>query len=253
MNQAVIVTGMVLLSAAIGEYDKRVVILTKERGKISVFARGARRPNNHLMGLVNPFSFGRFELYEGRDSYTLKQGEIANYFTEIRTDMEASCYGMYFMEFASYYTREANDETQALKLLYQTIRTLCTYKIPLPLIRCIYELKLICINGEGPQVKTCMKCKKEAQNVYFNTRMGGVICAVCEVGKTEGIIKLHTSTLYALQYIVGSTVEKLYSFTVSEEVLAQLQIIMKQYIAEYVDKKFKTLEILEQITTTSTS
>lgn len=79
MNQ-IVLTGMVLSTAPVGEYDRRVVILTKEQGKISAFARGARRPNSPLVGAVNPFSFGEFTMYEGRSSHTIQSVKITNYF-----------------------------------------------------------------------------------------------------------------------------------------------------------------------------
>ena len=62
------------------------------------------------------------------------------------------------MDLAGYYAREANDETEMLKLLYQTLRALTNIHIPNELIRCIYELKTITVNGEGPQVMECIMC-----------------------------------------------------------------------------------------------
>ena len=92
MREFVIVTGMVLKAEPIGEYDKRVVILTGERGKISAFAKGARRPGSRLMAATNPFSFGQFKLYEGRSSYNISEAYIRNYFEELREDYVGAYY-----------------------------------------------------------------------------------------------------------------------------------------------------------------
>ena len=53
------------------------------------------------------------------------------------------------------------------------------------------------------------------------------------------------STLYTLQYIAASSIEKLYTFTVSEQVLGELRTVLRRYRELYMEGHFKSLEILE--------
>lgn len=215
MQEFVIVTGIILKTVPIGEYDRRVVILTKERGKISAFAKGARRQNSRLMAASNPFSFGEFKLYEGRTSYNVMEANISNYFEDLRNDFIGAYYGMYFMEIADYYTRENNDEKEMLKLLYQSLRALLCEGIGRELVQAVFEIKSIVINGEYPGVP--------ADQAY------------------------EESTIYALNYIEKSSIEKLYTFTVNDTVLRQLKEISEKYRRRFMEKEFKSLEILESL------
>ena len=71
------------------------------------------------------------------------------------------CYGCYFLELADYYTKENLEATETLKLLYQTRRALLNNKLPNALIKCVFELKLLTINGEYPQMFECTFCRSK--------------------------------------------------------------------------------------------
>ena len=206
------VTGLILKAEPFGEYDRRVVMVTRERGKIAAFAKGARRQGSRLLASTNPFCFGEFRLYEGRTSYSISEASIQNYFAPLREDFENACYGMYFLEVMDYYTRENNDEKEMLKLLYQSLRALCHKNLDNRLVRYIFEIKALALNGEY-----------------------------------QGLPKdksYEESTAYAAAFIVGTPVEKLYTFTVTEKVLKELQEITDEFRKRFIDRNFKSLEIL---------
>ena len=244
MTEQLKLTGMVISSMPAGEYDKRLVLLTTQRGKITAFSRGSRRPKSPMLAATEPFVFGEFFLIPGRDAYTLVGAEVSNYFMELRQDLEAACYGFYFLEFASYYARENIDGTPLLKLLYQTLRVLCRKIIDFKLVRRIYELKIFVLEGEYPQCFSCCLCGSSENLTRFSFLHSGVVCENCR-GRESGLKKLHPSTVYTMQYIISVPVEKLYSFTVSAEVLRDLENVMEHFIRLHVDRKFKSLDMLD--------
>lgn len=217
MSQELKMTGMVLLAAPYGEYDRRVILLTKEAGKITAFARGARRPTSSLLAATGAFNFGTFSLFEGRTAYTLAGAEIRNYFTELKSDLDGSCYGSYFMELAGYYGRENLDASEMINLLYASLRALENPMIPDILVRYIFEIRLMVINGEFPQ----------------------------DIARDPSLLE---STRYTMQFIISTPIRSLYSFRVTDEVLSEIIRVQDRIRQRLVDTKMKSLEILEMMT-----
>lgn len=210
------VRGMVLSVMPIGEYDRRLEILTDSLGRISAFARGARKPSSSLVSASRVFAFGEFDLYEGRSAYSVNGARISNYFEELSEDVSLTYYGFYFLEYTAYFTREGLDASGTLKLLYQSLRALSVKSLERRLVRAVFELKLLELNGICPSAEQLC---------------GG-----------QGF---DPSTVYAVDFVKRTPVEKLYTFTLSPPVMQEFQDLVSKLVRRVVDRPFKSLEILE--------
>lgn len=235
--------GIVLSATPVGEYDKRLVILTGQRGKITAFVKGARRPSSRFAACSRPFSFGEFILYQGREAYNLVDVDISNYFDEIAMDMDAVYYGFYFLELADYYSHENVNAKDMINLLYISLKALESKNIPNKLIRYIYELKMFAINGEYPDVFSCVYCGNKEELYGFSVEKSGAVCRECALA-VKDMVKLNTSTFYTMQYIISSQISKLYNFNVTDDVLTELSMIMGRWRSKYIDKEFKSLDFI---------
>jgi DNA repair protein RecO (recombination protein O) len=214
LREEIRLTGIVLLAADVGDYDRRLVILTKERGKITAFARGAKRSRSALRAACNPFVCGTFILAEGRDAYTLYDAEVREYYDRIGGDIENACYASYFAEFANYYGRENLDSGEMVDLIAAALRALLAGKMPKPLIRRVYELRLMGINGEYT---------------------------------SEPPEKCGESAVYAWQFTLSTPVPKLFSFLLTETTMKEFSGAVDRLIRHFVDRSFKSLDVLKMM------
>lgn len=155
MNGEIEVNGVVLSSMPIGEYDKRLVILTDKLGKIHAFARGARKINSKLLAGTEVLTFSKFKLFSGKNAYNLSDAVIIDFFTELKADFTKLCYGYYLLEFSSYFTKENMEALEILRLIYAAMKTLseedegdCDF------IRAVYEWKFFVLEGLMPDISS---------------------------------------------------------------------------------------------------
>ena len=186
-------------------------------------------------------------VYEGKSSYTIKSGSIQKFFGDIAKDYDMTCYASYFAEMAQYFTRENIEASEEVLLLYMTLLAMQNGKVPFPLVRVIYEMRMMMIEGQGLELFECLRCHKTGTRaVYFGA--GGLVCADCAAKETELSrtypFLLGADALYSLQYILSSPLERLYSFVVAPEVQNELEHFMKGYLGRFLPHHFKAADFI---------
>lgn len=214
MREELELHGLVLSSRPVREFDKRLTLLTKEAGKLTVWASGAKKPGSPLMAGTRNFVFGAFFLRKGKNGYNLQSVEVREYFTEIALDLRNACYGSYLLELLDFIAQEELPAEEMVNLLYLSLRAILNPSLPDELIRRIFELRLLYLNGE------------------YTEKPPNPSSEACA---------------YAWRYILESPLRKLYTFTLTEEVLRELSDNVDVLLRELLPYRFKSLEVLRAI------
>jgi len=216
-------TAMVLSVMPIGEYDRRIELLSSDLGRISAFAKGARRPGSALISVTRVFAFGTFTLYQGKTAYSLQSARISRYFDELTANMDDVYYGFYFLELAQYFTRENLKAEDELKLLYYSLRALCKDVPDNRLVKSIYELKMLVLEGLCPPLD----------------RLAAM------PGKYSNPDTISPGCLRALDHVIRMPVENLYRFILTPEAEDEFSGIVKSLLRACTDREFKSEKMLE--------
>lgn len=256
--------GIVLENSAVGEFDRRVVILTKERGRITAFAKNARKPKSPFLACTQPFTYAEFEVYASRDAYRLEGVENVKFFEGLREDLETVFYASFFCETAGFYSRENNDDSELFKLLYVSLLALSNGKTNRRLIAAVYEWRAFFTNGVGMNVFCCAACRSEKNLKVINIKHGSMLCADCagvennalrdtksisenrQSGQdgSDGRRTLSAAVVYALQYAASAPYGSLFSFNVTDSVLDEFTDVVASYRSNVYDRPLKSLEAL---------
>jgi DNA repair protein RecO (recombination protein O) len=185
---------VVLRTQKLGEADRIITLLTRERGKVRAVAKGVRKTRSRLGSRVEPFMLIDLQLYEGRSLDIITQVEtIGAYGLQIAAD-----YGRYTAGTAMLETTDRLAESerepalQLFLLLAGALRSLADGAHPASLVLDAYLLRALAVAGWAPSFTDCARCGAGGPHLALSIAAGGSVCPQC---RPAGSVAPHRETL----------------------------------------------------------
>jgi DNA repair protein RecO (recombination protein O) len=254
--------GLVVREMAWGENDKRIVLLTADRGRISVLAKGARSMRSKYTNTTCLFTYGNFEITERGGHAWLGGASVIESFWGIRDDIERLALASYVVDVAGELTGEEEPARDVLRLTLNTLYAIANDLKPREQIKATYEIRALAMSGYMPDLSGCGMCGKRVDDCLYLDVMNGMLeCHDCmnslgakahiaeDDARTNRIlIPLGMSTIATARYIMDSPVEKVLSVLPKEGVLAELSRFGETYAVHHLEKRLPSLDFYYDVT-----
>ena len=241
--------GIVIREVNTGEADKIITVFSRSKGRISVLAKGARRPRSSNSAGAQFLSYCDYVLFSGRDMYSMNSSEVLEPFYEIRNDMVRLTYAAHFTDIVNDIIQENQPASGLLQLLLNSLHMLAKTDKPPELISRIFELRSLAIAGYAPYTDACMVCGSESlEECSFSFKQCGFICGKEACRETDRFaLELSPGAARAIRHIVQAKMDVLFSFGLSQGVLEELGKVTKRYIREQLERDYTKLDFLKLI------
>lgn len=239
--------GIVLREQQIEDHDSVLTLLTKERGVISAYARGARK-RGASRASTELLSCSCFVLFSNRERYSVDKADLIRLFMGVRGDVERLALASYFCELAMECAPRDEAADEYLRLLLNTLHLLDRGKRSCEQLKPVYELRLMTMAGFMPDLVGCRNCRCfEAEKMYFIPLTSELLCQGCGGEAVQGHMELTKGVLAAMRHILYSENDRLFNFTLSPEGFRYLNVVTEHYVMTQLDKRFPTFSFYESV------
>lgn len=237
--------GLVLRETVTRDADKILTVLTPDRGRLSVIARGARRKGSRVAAACQLLAYSEMTLYEKGRWTMLDAADTIELFDGLRQDLTALSLAAYFAEL----TEAVSDGSggDVLPLLLNALYALSALKKPPQLVKPAFQFRLMALAGYEPMADGCALCgAPQPENPMLDVVNGVVHCGKCrEKGGLS--LPLTASGLAALRYVLYGDPRRLYSFSLPPEGLRALNHAADAYVSAQLERSFRTLDYYKTI------
>jgi DNA repair protein RecO (recombination protein O) len=238
---------IVLRTVDYGEADRVVTLFTRDAGKLSALARGARRSVRRFGAALGLFGVGEAVLLDKPNAELsgLERFDGARGFPALMADVAKVAHGGYACELVRELIPPRQPEPELFELLITFFAALEAGPARAETLR-IFELRLLDALGLKPQLDACVACSSDelgASGDVLDIRRGGVVCAHCH-GHGRPLVDEVRRALVATQAL---GLHDASAFSLTPAVNAGCREALAAIILDHVGRPLKSLEFIAKL------
>lgn len=236
--------GVVVRKQNFSEADKILNLYTRDNGKITAVAKGARKVTSRKVSSSELFVHGIYYLAKGRNMDIVIESETLNPFTPLREDLQKAALAFYLTELLSSFTEGGQANYPLYRLFLETMSILSRAKKNHNLWVRAFEVKALSHLGFGPELYQCAHCTSPlSAEKYFEIGHGGTVCSDCF---SDGVL-LREPLLIFLRNLQRLDWNELFRLRFSEQELVDSEKVTQRYLQHVLEKDLASMDFVKKV------
>ncbi len=234
-------TALVLRVVEFSETSSIVTLFTREFGKISGLAKGARRPKGPFESALDLLGLCRIVFLRkssgGLDLLT--EAKLQRRFRPRGRDLPSLYAGYYVAELLTELTDEYDPHPGLFDAAEQTLAGLSSEGTAVSLWIVRFELTAMRLLGHLPSLSVCVECGQPVMTggrVAFGLLSGGVLCGSCKVGQRK-IVSISPGVIAAMVALADADSDRWKDLNLDARARGELWAVLNHYLSHLLGHK----------------
>jgi DNA repair protein RecO (recombination protein O) len=225
--------GIIIKKENRGESDRLFTVYTRNFGKVEVLGKAIRKISSKLRSAVDVFYFSELEFIQAKNRKTLTDAILIDNFKNLKSALGSWETACRISKLFGDFVRGQEPDHRIWELLVFSLKKLNNRKKDQgdqSLIYYYFFWNFISFLGYFPELHNCALCRGKImpENIYFDSRLGGLICRNC-FSKTKKGREIKIETVKLLRIILKKNWEVLSRIKIGREGFKSLESVSKDY------------------------
>jgi DNA repair protein RecO (recombination protein O) len=226
-------------------------IFTRDFGKLSVLAKGARRPKSPFEAALDLLSICRvvFIPKSGDALDLLTEAKLMRRFRAGTNDLLRLYCGYYVAELLDRLTDKGDKQAELFDLAEDTLAALACQDLEPRAIVLRWELQMLRLVGHLPSWQRCVQCGNDVsqeETTVFGLMASGVLCERCRIGGRR-LLPLPHAARHTFQEFSDARWREVPLHGYPAQHRNVLRRIVKQYLMVLLDRQLNMHSYLEEL------